>query len=130
MILFDTILYISPLCCLSRTPFATYDFHRVGSIEHYILSAQDTANTVLLVGFVPLMIVATAGTVDVGAIDDLAAIAAVSKREGIWMHIDGAYGALGVLSDTIRPLLSGIELADSIAFDFHKWGQVMVCYVN
>jgi aromatic-L-amino-acid/L-tryptophan decarboxylase len=72
----------------------------------------------------PLMVVATAGTVDVGAVDDLRGIAALANRMDVWMHVDGAYGALGVLSDSVRPLLRGIEQADSIAFDFHKWGQV------
>lgn len=75
-------------------------------------------------GLVPFFIAATAGTVDVGAIDDLAAIAELARRDGIWFHVDGALGALGVLAPEIAPRLAGIELADSIAFDFHKWGQV------
>ncbi len=75
-------------------------------------------------GMTPFMIAATAGTVDVGAIDPLQAIADIAKREGIWFHVDGAFGALGMLACDIAPRLSGIERADSIAFDFHKWGQV------
>ncbi len=75
-------------------------------------------------GLTPFLIAATAGTVDVGAIDPLDAIAGIARREGLWFHIDGAYGALGMLSADIAPQLKGIELADSIAFDFHKWGQV------
>ncbi len=75
-------------------------------------------------GMTPFMIAATAGTVDVGAIDPLQAIADIAKREGIWFHVDGAFGALGMLAGDIAPRLSGIERADSIAFDFHKWGQV------
>jgi hypothetical protein len=70
------------------------------------------------------LIACTAGTVDVGAIDDLQTIAAICAEHNIWMHVDGAYGALGVLSPIVRPLLDGIHLSDSIAFDFHKWGQV------
>lgn len=70
------------------------------------------------------MIFATAGTVDVGAIDNLTALSAIAKAHKIWLHVDGAYGALGVLSSCVKPLLHGIELVDSIAFDFHKWGQV------
>ena len=61
---------------------------------------------------------------DVGAIDDLARLAEVAHREGLWFHVDGAYGALGMLAPDIAPRLAGIERADSIAFDFHKWGQV------
>ncbi len=75
-------------------------------------------------GMTPFLIAATAGTVDVGAIDPMLEIAAIAKRENIWFHVDGAYGALGRLAIDIAPLLQGIELADSIAFDFHKWGQV------
>lgn len=72
----------------------------------------------------PLMVVGTAGSVDTGAIDDLQALADIAREEGLWLHVDGAYGALGILSPKIAPLLRGIELADSIAFDFHKWAQV------
>lgn len=72
----------------------------------------------------PFLVIGSAGTVDTGAIDDLAALAELCAREKLWFHIDGAYGALGMLSPQIAPLLSGLERADSIAFDFHKWGQV------
>lgn len=75
-------------------------------------------------GFTPFFIAGTAGSVDVGAIDELSAIAQVAEREGVWFHIDGAYGALAMLSPELAPRLQGIERADSIAFDFHKWGQV------
>jgi glutamate/tyrosine decarboxylase-like PLP-dependent enzyme len=72
----------------------------------------------------PFLIVGNAGTVDVGAIDDLTALADIAEAEGAWLHIDGAYGALGVLSREVAPKLAGLERADSIAFDFHKWGHV------
>lgn len=75
-------------------------------------------------GMLPFFIAGTAGTVDVGAIDPLAGLAEIAHREGIWFHVDGAYGALGKLAADIAPRLQGIERADSIAFDFHKWGQV------
>jgi aromatic-L-amino-acid/L-tryptophan decarboxylase len=75
-------------------------------------------------GLRPFLIVGTAGTVDIGAIDDLMALAAIAKRESVWFHVDGAFGALGMLSPEIAPRLNGIQEADSIAFDFHKWGQV------
>ena len=76
------------------------------------------------VGFKPFLVVASAGTVDVGAIDDLKAVAALCREEGIWFHVDGAFGALAIMSPELAPMLDGIELADSIALDFHKWGQV------
>lgn len=75
-------------------------------------------------GFEPFLVIGSAGTVDIGAIDDLAALHGVCRDEELWLHIDGAFGALGVLSPEIAPRLAGIESADSIAFDFHKWGQV------
>jgi aromatic-L-amino-acid decarboxylase len=76
------------------------------------------------VGFKPFLVTASAGTVDIGAIDDLKAIADLCREEGIWFHVDGAFGALAIFSPELAPLLAGIELADSIALDFHKWGQV------
>jgi aromatic-L-amino-acid decarboxylase len=75
-------------------------------------------------GLTPFFIAATAGTVDVGAIDDLEAIAELAQQEQLWFHVDGAYGALAILAPDIAPRLAGIQRADSIAFDFHKWGQV------
>ncbi len=72
----------------------------------------------------PFLVVGTAGTVDTGATDDLAGIAAVCGRENLWFHVDGAYGALARLAPDLAPRLAGIEQADSLAFDFHKWGQV------
>jgi len=74
-------------------------------------------------GLKPFMIVGTAGTVDIGAVDDLNALADIAQRERLWLHIDGAFGALGRLSPELAPLFDGIERAQSIAFDFHKWGQ-------
>jgi glutamate/tyrosine decarboxylase-like PLP-dependent enzyme len=75
-------------------------------------------------GFTPFLLVGTAGTVDTGAIDDLTALADLSRREHLWFHVDGACGALAVLAPDLAPRLDGIERADSLAFDFHKWGQV------
>jgi glutamate/tyrosine decarboxylase-like PLP-dependent enzyme len=75
-------------------------------------------------GLLPFFIAGTAGSADVGAIDNLNALAELCRRENIWFHVDGAYGALAMMAPDIAPLMQGIELADSIAFDFHKWGQV------
>ena len=61
-----------------------------------------------------------AGTVDIGAIDDLQALSALCLEEKLWFHVDGAYGALGVLSPALAPRLAGLENADSIALDFHN----------
>ncbi len=75
-------------------------------------------------GLKPFLVVGSAGTVDIGAIDDLQALSALCREENLWFHVDGAYGALGVLSPALAPRLAGLENADSIALDFHKWGQV------
>jgi aromatic-L-amino-acid decarboxylase len=75
-------------------------------------------------GLKPFLVVGSAGTVDIGAIDDLRALSSLCREEGLWFHVDGAYGALGILSPVLAPRLAGLENADSIAFDFHKWGQV------
>lgn len=86
------------------------------------LRAQVAADR--LAGLEPFLVVGTAGTVNTGAIDPLAAIADVAREEQLWLHVDGAYAALGMLAPDVAPLLTGIERADSLAFDFHKWGQV------
>ncbi len=72
-------------------------------------------------GHRPICVLGTAGTVNTGAIDDLNALADLCKRENIWFHIDGAFGALARLSPKHRHLLIGLERADSLAFDLHKW---------
>jgi aromatic-L-amino-acid/L-tryptophan decarboxylase len=75
-------------------------------------------------GFSPFLIVATAGTVNTGAIDPLAGIARVATEEKLWFHVDGAIGALSIFSPPLRHLCAGIEMSHSVALDFHKWGHV------
>jgi glutamate/tyrosine decarboxylase-like PLP-dependent enzyme len=75
-------------------------------------------------GLRPFLVVGTAGTVNTGAIDPLPELAAFAREQDLWLHVDGAYAALGMLAPDVAPLLQGIEHADSLAFDFHKWGQV------
>jgi glutamate/tyrosine decarboxylase-like PLP-dependent enzyme len=72
----------------------------------------------------PFCIIGTAGTVNTGAFDDLSALADLAAEERLWFHVDGAFGALAALSPTLRPLVRGLERADSLAFDFHKWLHV------
>ncbi|NIV37329.1 MAG: hypothetical protein GWN58_50280, partial [Anaerolineae bacterium] len=59
--------------------------------------------------------------INTGAFDDLNALADICAREGLWFHVDGAFGALAALSSQLRPLVAGMERADSLAFDMHKW---------
>ncbi len=75
-------------------------------------------------GFRPFCVIGTAGTATTGAIDDLATLADLAARHGLWLHVDGAFGALAALSPEHKPKLAGIERADSLAFDFHKWLHV------
>ncbi|MGD8574523.1 MAG: aminotransferase class I/II-fold pyridoxal phosphate-dependent enzyme [Gammaproteobacteria bacterium] len=72
-------------------------------------------------GRCPFCVVANAGTVNSGAVDPLDALADVCREEGLWLHVDGAFGALAVLDPASRTLLKGMERADSLAFDLHKW---------
>ncbi len=72
-------------------------------------------------GLAPLVVVANAGTTAVGAIDPLAELSEICREHGIWMHVDGAYGAFACLTDRGREALAGLELADSITLDPHKW---------
>jgi aromatic-L-amino-acid decarboxylase len=79
-------------------------------------------------GLRPFAVVANAGTTNTGAVDPLLEIAAISKVNDLWMHVDGAYGAAAALCDRGRVLLQGIELADSLSLDPHKWlFQSMEC---
>ena len=97
---------------------ATDSLHRLepSLVERAI--AEDRA-----AGNRPFMLVANAGTVDVGAIDPLDELADIAARENLWYHVDGAFGAAAKMSPALAPRLRGIERADSIAFDFHKWLQ-------
>ncbi len=72
-------------------------------------------------GLRPAMLVGNAGTVNTGAIDPLDELADFCHREGLWFHVDGAYGAMAALSPRLRPLFRGLERADSVAADPHKW---------
>ncbi len=72
-------------------------------------------------GYKPVCIIGNAGTVNTAAIDDLNALADICEREGIWFHVDGAFGALAALSADLRERVAGLDRADSLAFDLHKW---------
>ena len=75
-------------------------------------------------GFAPFMIVATGGTTNAGVVDPLSQIAQVASAEKLWCHVDAAWGGAAALSPSLRPVLDGIEGADSITFDAHKWLSV------
>jgi aromatic-L-amino-acid decarboxylase len=75
-------------------------------------------------GMIPFCVIATAGTINTGAIDDMESIADFCEQEGLWFHVDGAIGAVAILAENVRPLLAGMERADSIALDLHKWMHI------
>lgn len=75
-------------------------------------------------GLAPFLVVGTAGTTNAGVVEPLAAIAEVAAGQGLWFHADAAWGGAGALVPELRGLLAGIERADSITFDAHKWLSV------
>ena len=77
-------------------------------------------------GYRPFLVVANAGTVKTGAIDPLNDIADVCQEEHLWMHVDGAFGGLGAIDPRLAELYAGIEHADSVAIDPHKWLAVAI----
>ena len=83
------------------------------------LVAKITAD--LEAGYLPFCVVANAGTVNTGAVDPLAEIREIADRFQLWMHVDGSYGAFAVLAKSARKFFAGLERADSIALDPHKW---------
>ena len=75
-------------------------------------------------GYRPICVIGSAGTVNTGAVDDLNAIADLCRAEDLWFHVDGAIGAVAVLAGNVKPQLAGMERADSIALDLHKWMHI------
>ena len=86
---------------------------RVDALERTI--AEDRA-----AGLTPFLVVGNAGTVNTGAVDDLAELAVLCEREGLWLHVDGAYGGFFLLTEEGRRRMRGIERADSVVLDPHK----------
>jgi aromatic-L-amino-acid/L-tryptophan decarboxylase len=72
-------------------------------------------------GYRPFCVIGNAGTVNTAAIDDLDGLASICREEDLWFHVDGAFGALAKIVPSLASLVAGIEQADSVAFDLHKW---------
>ena len=107
---------------LGRRAFREAPTRRDGSVSPKALAealVEDRAR-----GHRPLAVVANAGTVGTGAVDDLRALADLAAEHDVWLHVDGAFGALAALSPELRPRLAGLERADSLAFDLHKWANL------
>jgi glutamate/tyrosine decarboxylase-like PLP-dependent enzyme len=75
-------------------------------------------------GYRPICVIGSAGTVNTGAVDDLNALADLCRAEDLWFHVDGAIGAVAVLAENVKTQLTGMERADSIALDLHKWMHI------
>lgn len=100
------------------------NFRRVPVDEHYRVRTdilQEMIRKDREAGDIPFCIVGNAGTVNTGAIDDLSTLARIAKEENCWYHIDGAFGAIPKLLPEFEERLKGLEAADSLSFDFHKW---------
>jgi len=96
----------------------------IATDDEFRMKAADVRQAIqddLAQGARPIAIVASAGTVATGAIDPLPELADLAQEFGLWLHVDGAYGGPAILADDLHPLFAGIERADSIAFDPHKW---------
>lgn len=104
--------------------FGTDALRRIGTTADRGLDVDELLETIELdrqAGRRPIAVIATVGTVNTGAIDDLERIADVCDDADLWLHVDGAFGALAWLVDELRPQLAGLQRADSLAFDLHKW---------
>ncbi len=111
----DKALHIAGRSNAPKRQIATDEQHRMSPQALEEALEQDRA-----AGIRPWLVVASAGTVDTGAVDPLAEIAAICRRYGAWLHVDGAYGGLFALCPEGRETLSGIDRADSVALDPHK----------
>ncbi len=104
--------------------FARDQLVRIASDEQYRLPIDEMARRVAAArdeGRVPFCVIANAGTTNTGAVDPLPELAEFCRAQGLWLHVDGAYGAAALLCEETRPVLRGLELADSLAVDPHKW---------
>lgn len=99
-------------------------FRQIPVDEHYTMDIARLRGAIeedIAIGRQPAVVIGTAGTVNTGATDDLNALADLCEERGLWFHVDGAFGALLAVSKNYRHVVAGMERADSLAFDLHKW---------
>lgn len=104
--------------------FGSRHYRRIAVGDDYAMDMAALAQAVeedRAAGLRPVCVIGSAGTINTGAVDDLAGLADFCRREGLWFHVDGAIGAVAVLAEGARARLAGLEAADSIALDLHKW---------
>jgi aromatic-L-amino-acid decarboxylase len=105
----------------------TEHFRKIPVDHRYRIRTDVLLQTIITdkqAGLFPFCIIGNAGTVNTGAIDDLSELAVIARNEGLWFHIDGAFGAIPTLLPEFADQLSGLREADSLAFDYHKWFYV------
>lgn len=126
----DSVIYCSDQThsCIDRTVrllgFEQEQLCRIPADKDYCLPIEEVKSRVIRdreKGKQPFCVVANAGTTNTGTVDPLLELSDVCHKEDLWFHIDGAYGAAAVLSDRGRSLLQGLEKADSLSLDPHKW---------
>ncbi|EEU37189.1 uncharacterized protein NECHADRAFT_37234 [Fusarium vanettenii 77-13-4] len=91
------------------------------SFQIQTVTLKEAIQTDRKAGLIPFVIIGTSGTTNTGSVDDLAGLAQIRDEEGVWLHVDGAYGASASLAATRSSVVSGLGLADSISWDAHKW---------
>ncbi len=99
-------------------------FRRVAVRDDYSVNAGALAAAIDAdrnAGHNPFCVIGNAGTINAGACDDLDQLADLCQKENLWLHVDGALGALAALSPHLKDRVKGMERADSVAFDLHKW---------
>ena len=107
--------------------FGRKSLRKIKTNEDYSINIQALKDQIIqdkTNGYIPICVIATAGTVNTGAIDDLTRMADICDQHNLWFHVDGAFGALLVLSPKLKEKVEGLTRADSLAFDFHKWMHV------
>ncbi len=105
----------------------TSNFRKISVKSDYTIDLEALKRTIKSdreAGYRPICIIGNAGTINTGAVDDLNALAAICEQEDLWFHVDGAIGAVAVLAENVKPTLKGIERADSVALDLHKWMHI------
>ncbi|MEZ5392485.1 MAG: aminotransferase class V-fold PLP-dependent enzyme [Bryobacterales bacterium] len=126
----EPVFYVSAEChhSFQRTASVTglgTDAVRAVAVDEQLRMRPDALETAIerdrRYGFAPFLVAATAGTTNAGAIDPLAEVAEVARRYGLWSHVDAAWAGAAALLPEKRTLFSGIELADSVTLDAHKW---------
>ncbi|HSL30927.1 MAG TPA: pyridoxal-dependent decarboxylase [Anaerolineales bacterium] len=103
------------------------NFRKIPVNDDYTINLQALQQAIAAdkaAGYRPICVIGSAGTVNTGAVDDLNALADLCQAEDLWFHVDGAIGAVAVLAENVRAQLAGMERADSIALDLHKWMHI------